>query len=65
MESPNKETSMKALTDFLTTDYGLMSAIVLALCVLGIGYFANYVRKHIKEDAARAMAAGNQTRGAH
>ncbi|WP_085315786.1 DUF3149 domain-containing protein [Derxia lacustris] len=56
---------MQALSDFLTTDYGLMSAVVIAFCVLGAGFFVNFVRKHIKEDTARAAAAAATARPGH
>lgn len=47
---------MAALRDFFSTDYGLMSAAVLAI-TLGMGvFYARYFAKHIKEDAARAAA---------
>lgn len=49
---------MRALADFFSTDYGLMSAAVI-LITLGMGVF--YVRfflKHMHEDEARARAAG-------
>ncbi len=45
---------MHALKDFLTTDYGLLSAAVIAF-TLGMGlYFARYMARHIKEDGERA-----------
>lgn len=48
---------MAALKDFLTTDYGLMSAVVIAI-TLGMGvFYARFFAKHIKEDAERAAAA--------
>ncbi|WP_084544910.1 DUF3149 domain-containing protein [Derxia gummosa] len=56
---------MKALTDFLTTDYGLMSAVVIAFCLLGVGFFVNFVRKHIAEDTARAAAGQIRPRTSH
>lgn len=47
---------MHALTDFFTTDYGLLSAMVIA-CTLGMGWFyASYFRRHIREDEAREKA---------
>jgi hypothetical protein len=54
---------MHALRDFLTTDYGLMSAAAIAI-TLGLGvFYARYFARHIREDseaAARAAAAGKQ-----
>ena len=45
---------MAALKDFFTTDYGLMSAVVIVI-TLGMGvFYARYFARHIKEDAARA-----------
>ncbi len=44
---------MRALSDFFSTDYGLMSAAVIGV-MLGMGVF--YVRfflKHMHEDEAR------------
>jgi hypothetical protein len=48
---------MKALIDFFTTDYGLLSAAVIAF-MLGMGWFyVRYFIKHMHEDEARARAA--------
>jgi Protein of unknown function (DUF3149) len=48
---------MHALRDFLTTDYGLMSAAVIAF-TLGMGvFFQRYIARHIKEDTAAAERA--------
>jgi hypothetical protein len=45
---------MHALQDFLSTDYGLMSAAAIAL-TLGMGvFFARYRARHIREDGERA-----------
>jgi Protein of unknown function (DUF3149) len=44
---------MQALTDFLTTDYGILSALSIFAMLAGLGYFVWYVNKHIKEDTAR------------
>lgn len=49
---------MHALKDFLSTDYGLMSAVVIAI-TLGMGvFYARYIMKHIREDAEAAARAG-------
>ncbi|OYU73016.1 MAG: DUF3149 domain-containing protein [Burkholderiales bacterium PBB5] len=51
---------MHALRDFFTSEYGLLSAAVIAF-TLGMGaFFARYISSHIREDAARAAreAAG-------
>ncbi len=48
---------MHAIRDFVSTDYGLLSAAVIAF-MLGLGVF--YVRfflRHMHEDEARARAA--------
>lgn len=48
---------MHALRDFFTTDYGLMSAVVIVF-TLGMGvFFQRYIARHIKEDAAAAERA--------
>ena len=45
---------MAALKDFFSTDYGLMSAAVIAF-TLGMGvWYARFFAKNIREDAARA-----------
>ena len=53
---------MHALKDFFTTDYGLLSAAVIAF-TLGMGiFFSRYMARHIKEDTERAAreAAGRR-----
>lgn len=52
---------MHALTDFFTTDYGLLSAAVIAF-TLGMGvFFARYMARHIREDTEReARLTGTQ-----
>ena len=45
---------MQAWTDFFSTDYGLMSAAVIAV-MLGMGvFFVRFFVKHMREDEARA-----------
>ena len=44
---------MQAWKDFLTTDYGLMSAAVIFVVFAIGGYIGWYVSKHIKEDTER------------
>jgi hypothetical protein len=45
---------MHALRDFFSTDYGLMSAAVIAF-TLGMGvFFSRYISRHIREDAEKA-----------
>lgn len=47
---------MAALRDFFSTDYGLMSAAVIAF-TLGMGvFFARFFVKNMKRDAERAAS---------
>lgn len=49
---------MHALRDFFTTDYGLLSAAVIAF-TLGMGvFYARYIARHIREDSERAARGG-------
>ncbi|BDI04574.1 DUF3149 domain-containing protein [Sphaerotilus microaerophilus] len=49
---------MHALKDFFSTDYGLMSAVVIAI-TLGMGvFYARFITKHMREDAEAAARAG-------
>ena len=51
---------MHALKDFLTTDYGLMSLVAIAI-TLGMGvFFARFFVKNMREDEAAAKAAGSK-----
>lgn len=44
---------MHALRDFFSTDYGLLSAAVIAF-TLGMGvFYARYFARHIREDCER------------
>ena len=45
---------MKALTDFLTTDYGLLSAAVIAVTLSMGVWYVRYFIKQIAQDEARA-----------
>ena len=48
---------MHAFSDFITTDYGLMSAAVI-LFMLGMGgFYVRYFLKHMHEDEARERPA--------
>ena len=52
---------MHALNDFLTTDYGLMSAAVIAVTLVMGAYIGWFVRKHVRESIAahdRLVAQG-------
>ena len=47
---------MHALRDFFTTDYGLLSAAVIAT-TLGMGvFYARFFQRHIREDVAAEAA---------
>jgi Protein of unknown function (DUF3149) len=47
---------MHALMDFFTTDYGLLSAAVIAF-MLGMGWFyTSYFLRHMHEDEAAEKA---------
>lgn len=49
---------MHALRDFFSTDYGLLSAAVIAI-MLGMGvFYTRFFLKHMHEDEARARAEG-------
>lgn len=51
---------MHALKDFFSTDYGLMSAAVIAI-TLGMGvFYARYITRHMREDAAAAERAARK-----
>lgn len=51
---------MHALQDFLSTDYGLMSAAGLAF-MIGMGvFFLRYFLRHIREDGEAAARAERQ-----
>lgn len=51
---------MHALRDFFSTDYGLMSAAVIAF-TLGMGvFFQRYIARHMRDDAAAAERAANK-----
>ena len=50
---------MHALRDFFTTDYGLLSAAVIAF-TLGMGvFYARFILRHIREDTERAQQANS------
>lgn len=53
---------MHALHDFFTTDYGLLSAAVIAF-TLGMGvFYARYITQHIRRDAEAAAREGSAAR---
>ncbi|WP_424192178.1 DUF3149 domain-containing protein [Ampullimonas aquatilis] len=45
---------MKALQDFLTTDYGLMSLVVIAVAIYMMVFIFRFAMRHIREDTERA-----------
>jgi hypothetical protein len=47
---------MRALTDFFTTDYGLLSAASIAFMLVMLAYIFNYVRRHVAQDEAAERA---------
>ena len=54
---------MRALTDLLSTDYGLMSAGGILFMLWMAYFFVSYVKKHIKMDAEAAARATKGARG--
>lgn len=56
---------MHALKDFLTTDYGLLSAAVIALTLAMGGFYARYFARHIREDCERHDREQVAARRAH
>lgn len=47
---------MKALQDFLSTDYGLMSAAVITVTLGMAAFYVRYFLHHMHEDEARERA---------
>jgi Protein of unknown function (DUF3149) len=47
---------MHALTDFFTTDYGLLSAAVIAFTLGMGGFYARYFLRHMQQDEAAEKA---------
>ncbi|MDP2867604.1 MAG: DUF3149 domain-containing protein [Methyloversatilis sp.] len=48
---------MKALTDLLSTDYGLMSLLVIGFTIFMSIWFGRFFKRHMDEDEARARQA--------
>ena len=48
---------MKALTDLLSTDYGLMSLMVIAFTLFMSVWFGRFFKRHMDEGATRAARA--------
>jgi uncharacterized membrane-anchored protein len=44
---------VKAINDFLTTDYGLMSAAVIAITLGMAVFFIRFFVSHMREDEAK------------
>jgi hypothetical protein len=51
---------MHALRDFFTTDYGLLSAVVIVFTLGMAVFFQRYISRHIREDAEAAARAQKQ-----
>lgn len=47
---------MHALRDFLTTDYGLLSAAVITFTIGMAVFYIRYVGRHMREDEAAEQA---------
>lgn len=56
---------MRALIDFVTTDYGLLSAAVIAFTVGMAGYYIRFVIRHVREEEAQQRAHAPQTAHSH
>jgi hypothetical protein len=51
---------MRALQDFLSTDYGLMSLAVIAFTLGMAVFFVRYAIKHMQQDEAAAKATAKR-----
>lgn len=49
---------MHAIQDFLSTDYGLMSAAVIAITLGMAAFFVRFFISHMREDEARQRRGG-------
>ncbi len=49
---------MRVLEELFTTDVGLMSAAGIVFMIGMAVFFMRYFARHVREDAARADAAG-------
>lgn len=49
---------MHAIQDFLSTDYGLMSAAVIAITLGMAAFFTRFFIRHMHEDEARQRNSG-------
>ena len=54
---------MQALTDFFTTDYGLMSAAVIAFVLVMGAYIGWFVAKHVRADTEQHDRLVREARG--
>jgi hypothetical protein len=54
---------MQAWSDFLTTDYGLMSLAVILFMLFMLGYIGWYVASHVREDTERHDRLLREARG--
>lgn len=51
----NEAPAMQLWKDFLTSDVGLMSAVVLGVILVMGGYYARFFIKHMQDDEKRAQ----------
>ena len=56
---------MHALIDFFTTDYGLLSAAVIAFTLGMAVYYIRYVVQHVRQEEAEQRAHGQQAAHGH
>lgn len=49
---------MKLLSDLFSTDYGLLSAAVIAITLGMAAFYIRFFKRKIAEDSAAAAAAG-------
>jgi hypothetical protein len=53
IENRTKESTMRALQDFFSTDYGLLSAAVIAITLGMAAFFTRFFITHMRADEAR------------
>jgi heme/copper-type cytochrome/quinol oxidase subunit 2 len=57
-----RESVMKAWSDLLSTDYGLMSLAVILVVVFMSIWFSRFFTRHMNEDAAAAARAAQSAK---
>jgi len=55
-----EERAMHALRDFFTTDYGLLSAVVIAATLAMGVFYARFFQRHIREDTEAEARRASQ-----